>query len=698
MTKKIDYMSYACAMDGTNYCSGVETLAENLIEDNEEDAVIVFPSKDGWAGMRSTSYRMTTDNAEAVLPLPIYKIKKFLIRPVETKIVTNMRVTSPGGEYVKSEDIDYKEYKDGAGNAFDFFDATEYLVTGKEWQSFAYASEISDYLSAKMKDNTLYWEEGSDKIPILGTSYKIAGDWVESMFGLEDAEPVYVRLLRTILYKFTGTYTHAYLNGTEQRYASLQVNTAGSIKADVRKWQFRIEYVPVTSKTKMRARKQAKTNVEYLQPFNQRAEINAVSAFGKSMYLTAQKTGTQEIAVVKNYTKLADVPPLGARVRHNGRLYRLVANHYKQTNTVYIQVTHVLSENWTNKSKRLSVDQKYRNWNIPQDILWRNLYWEDYLICSTKELTIGHSSVLGVNQATMLFACGNAGEYGNAVNNFFWLFDDAPLGLGVTVPCSTYGTANSMIFSASFKDNLSAGLHKLSNGSDLCEETYYCQENGTLQSATVILSSGIGHGIYNADSGTLEEVEKSAQTGKVLNDLASVVYPCVARKDEEQTDGSVITYTFNAPKSELFRAKFKILKDAGEALKFTYQVHIMPYQDDVGLLVVGDKFAEVNTLVKNWESIRTLRLVFLTSYLREGGTRLLAPYTYDEQTENGKLFTYAGDKEKAYIKLNTAQTGYTKAKEANCTAWAICDENNNLIIGCNDISKTEIYFYTVHKR
>ena len=47
MSNKLNYSSYGNSIDGTNYCSGVETLAENIVEDNEEDAVIVFPSKDG---------------------------------------------------------------------------------------------------------------------------------------------------------------------------------------------------------------------------------------------------------------------------------------------------------------------------------------------------------------------------------------------------------------------------------------------------------------------------------------------------------------------------------------------------------------------------------------------------------------------------------------------------------------------------
>ena len=72
-SKKLKYISYGKTVDGTNYCTGVETLAENLIEDNEEDAVIVFPSNNAWAGMRSNEYRMTTENLRAIFPLKIYK-------------------------------------------------------------------------------------------------------------------------------------------------------------------------------------------------------------------------------------------------------------------------------------------------------------------------------------------------------------------------------------------------------------------------------------------------------------------------------------------------------------------------------------------------------------------------------------------------------------------------------------------------
>ncbi|MFQ7078523.1 MAG: hypothetical protein ACLRSW_11625 [Christensenellaceae bacterium] len=128
----------------------------------------------------------------------------------------------------------------------------------------------------------------------------------------------------------------------------------------------------MSSDIKIRARKSAKQNADYIQPINQRAEINSASALGKFLYNTAQKMGTEQITLVKWYTKIADIPPLGCRVRHNGEHYILTANSLEMTNCVQVKVTHTLSKNWSNKSQYVSVDQKYRNYKIPADILWRN--------------------------------------------------------------------------------------------------------------------------------------------------------------------------------------------------------------------------------------------------------------------------------------------------------------------------------------
>ena len=74
-SEKLNYLSIGESIDGTTFCSGVETLADNIIESTEEDSCVVYPYKDGWASVRSTGYRVTTENAEMLLPFPIYKVK-----------------------------------------------------------------------------------------------------------------------------------------------------------------------------------------------------------------------------------------------------------------------------------------------------------------------------------------------------------------------------------------------------------------------------------------------------------------------------------------------------------------------------------------------------------------------------------------------------------------------------------------------
>ena len=72
--KSLQFNSYAKQIDGEQYCSEVETFAENMIEGNAEDATVEFPGDKKWASLRSKHYRRETDNLGLFLQ-PIYKIQ-----------------------------------------------------------------------------------------------------------------------------------------------------------------------------------------------------------------------------------------------------------------------------------------------------------------------------------------------------------------------------------------------------------------------------------------------------------------------------------------------------------------------------------------------------------------------------------------------------------------------------------------------
>lgn len=702
-SSKLKYFSIGKTIDGTNYCSGVESYVDNIIESNEEDAVLIFPSENGWAGLRSSSYKLTTDNAEAVLPLPIYKVKKVLLKPFVEYIDFEVAAEDDYGAYYKTVTLNVSEFTDEKGNKFEL-DITDMVIPEEEWKSLFISKSAEEYQAGIYKDNTFYWSKGSNTIPFVGQIYKIGSG------SFANEEPVYKRLRARLSKKLQGskwsyTFPAGSFNWSDAQTVSLDDFITKIIYGkdeaevtknnDVRRWQYRIEYIPLTSKTKIRARKSEKQEVEYVQPFNQRAEVNAASAFGQNMWLTAQKTGVRQITVVKNYTKLLDIPPLGSLVIHNGKKYRLIANSYNQTNTIYIRVTHTLSENWTSKSKHVSVDQKYRNYSIPQDILWRNLYWEDYVVVSGGTNYNGMPGV-DISKVASIFAVDSTND--KTINYLCWMFEGKDEGnlkqIGAAVPCSTYGIANSIVISATFKDNLSAGLKTAVNETNddsvyLCEETLYCNQDGTLGSAIVILSDGIGNGVYSLNSGLTENQDEA------LSGNARLLFPAIIQSKINEQNGQ---RAVNAPETALFKREFYIDKDPGEALKFTYQVHFVSDND----CVVGNKIAENNPLIKRYTTSRQFKVWLLKSHIREGVDKL---ETTDSdvsftQTSDGKYFTCTPKEGQpaVTIALNKATRWELINKLNGYKAWAITDENNNLYVGRNENEDGYLYLCLSHKR
>lgn len=687
MSKKIEYISYGSATNGENYSSGVETLAENVIEDCEQDAIIVFPSKNGWASMRSESYRMTTENAEMVLPFPIYKIIKVLIKPIGATIGISSSVAPDVGNTY----FDYLDFINNKNESISYFDITKYILTSMAWQSLIQAVD-KNYFKGIYKDNTFYWEKESTTIPILSTAYQIGSNILGGIFA--DNTPTYERLLRSVFYEQGEEYTKNYY--AKDYSLKLLASDGAPINTDPRNWQFRIEYIPMTSATKMRARKNAETQLDYFQPYNQRAEVNSATALGKSMYFAAQKTGVRCVCVVKNYKKLSDIPPLGALVRHNGKRYRLIANDYKMTNTIFIQVTHTLSENWTSKSNRVSVDQKYRNWSIPLEMLWRNLYWEEFAKVSFDEPTetpirTGSDSLNKQLALVVGKAHSHPTDFVGQLTTFFWKFNKDLNGVskdtGCVLPCTAMAIGNSLVFSATFKDNYSAGLRK--DTYEYCKEVPYCWANGELDVATVILACG-NRNYYtdNPNDGFTAEDYETAEGG------ARYIYPEAFHTPYNVTDedGNVIQqYDLNYPRTPLFEETFYIHKDRGEALKFTYQIHFVPTDERI---IIGDEFLKRSTLIAGYPEKIPLQVIVSTTYFREGDKQ--APTSGTSKLGDSSVFAKYESKR---WEIGVQESSFDTFKnDEQYVAWAIVDNDNNIYLACNDKTKRSVYIWLTDKK
>lgn len=664
MSNSFKYDSYGNSIEGTDYCSGVETFAQNLIENNSNDASIIFPSSNGWMNPRSSSYKLDTSNCELILPQNIYKLKKVLIHPMYFDVKVHLNSTDT--VFLKLNDL-----KDKNDISVKEANIINYVV-----EQTVYHTLPSTKSGGINKGNVFYYTQGDNKINFGENTRKILG------FDI----PNYVSVFENWAKKATenNIYSNYHIEFQGQKISlseySYEIsyfdNSVDHSALDIRDLNFRVSYIPMSTNTKIRARKRASGNVEYIQPINQRAEINSASALGKFLYSTAQKTGTEQITLVKWYTKIKDIPRLGCRVKHNGEHYILTANTFEMTNCVQIKVTHTLSKNWSNKSQYVSVDQKYRNYKIPADILWRNLYWEDFIEITTDgavaEAVPGSliSSVISEGKTLTpilprIFMCDSTNDV--TITSFF--ICKSSDGTGATAPCTTMGMANSMIFSASMKDNLSAGLQIDPENSDYCKEVFYCNENGTLNNAYIVLSTGI----QNQDS------EK---------------YPAA----------SLLTYgDYNNPQDTIFLHEYHIDKDKGEALKFTYQCHWTSREDNI---VIGSKLAENHPLIKEWTEDRKFKFWVLKQPLRQGTDKVYANASESVliTTDYERKLNYFGIGDIATpttvkaFKVELLGIALAAVKRSETKAWAITDENNNLYVGCNDTAKTVLYFTHIHKR
>ena len=666
---QLKFNSFTKNIDGQEYCSEVETLAENMIESNEQDASIVYPAPGKFITVRAANYRITDTELVVDLPYPIYKLVSVKLIPNGVRLYAN---SSSGGEYITG----WNTFVDGDGNAF-VPDIAKYILTEMEYAALPIASggDVGTADAFGKYKQTAFTYSGN-KIKIRAESYPLIGNAFE--------QPVYawfIGILPLLAPKRTYKAGTTWLEN-----GAVYEDVLNPVKA--KDWEFQIEYIPMTSATKMKAHKAEATTQAYTQVVNQRAEVNNAEAFGKYLHTTAQKTGTEKLAIAKIYKRLEDVPPIGAVVKHNGERYRLIANSWNITNPFTFAVTHLLSKNWSSKSKHIAVDQKYRNWNIPFDsYIWLTLYMESFVEIGERMTADGVAPFNSRSQCIKDMFTTDA-QTVQPLRNMFFYNGEGDGAKGVVLPTTTMAIGNSFIISATVQDNLSAGLRISATDSEFCEEVLYCNDDGTLEKARVVLSQQL----INYDA---------------------AAYPAIITGDNPKNTAGVAEYG----------ETLYVDKDPGEALKITIQAHFLPNADWV---VIGNALAQTVPYISDKK--RTFRLYALKQYIRDGVDKL------DAETLKGSQVLIKDDKDgfsqivylpplkppsSGDIEIvpppGTDENPFNKFSDmvlCNGTvlsfidnvnswlennssfykAWAITDGENNLLIGSNDISKRTVRF------
>lgn len=638
------YFSYAEGEDINQVCSEIDTDISNVIATNQGTASVVFPSQNGWITPRTDDVRLTDSNCEIQTPNIIEK-------PIKILIQTN-------GITVNSDDpIDL-----GKLLGISELDITNYIPEYKKYQALNDEGlNYRLYMTDLCRNNACYWIENSNKIKIVSDSY-----YCGIAFGKKPA--IYIAITSAVYAKYGVGGNRAFINVNGKEIAFTGPFSTSVTKNSPCNFKFRVEYVARDTSTKLRTVKQEKCSYEYVQPFNQRAEIVDAPALGNEMDKTVNQMGVPYIKAAWRYKSLSDILPIGTAFVKDSETYILTVNECELTSHDNILVTHTFSKNWSMISSYLKQNKQYRNTKIPTDILSSNLHYQDYFVISDKEEEgeVGLLSLYGgISYASSVF--GDRVTDQTEVNNFAIYRTNGGLGTGAVISANSFAIKKSLVFAAQLQNNMTAGKQVDPDNEYYCKEVLYAGNNGIIIEG--LMEFGIGLNNINAyslpfsDKGTGENIIKN---------------PIVSRE-------------------------FRIEKSSAMQISMTYQVHFVSDMHDI---IIGGLLAENNPLIRDVDKDFKYQLWGLKRPLPK--TAIIVDSTFgqkvaDINSANKVNFwrVSMGEKTSANIVKNRnfnirLLSGILRG---DYIGWAITDENGTLYLARNSSPNVEqtLFFNHLHK-
>ena len=638
------YFSYAEGEDINQVCSEIDTDISNVIATNQGTASVVFPSQNGWITPRTDDVRLTTDNCEIILPSIPEKILHIYLNADTVKI----RGLAPGetgatrihklSEIIKTEKLDL----------------IGFIPEYKKYSSLkTYNGAIYNSNSIELcKNNACYWTENTNKITIVS-----GGDLFENN--------AYENAIKSAVlkqYGGNGETDILYVNG-EKAQLDIIYNSK-----EIMDYQFRVEYVSRDTSTKIRAVKQEMCNYEYVQPFNQRAEIVDAPALGNEMDKTVNQMGVPYIKAAWRYKSLSDILPIGTAFVKDSETYILTVNECELTSHDNILVTHTFSKNWSMISSYLKQNKQYRNTKIPTDILSSNLHYQDYFVISDKEEEgeVGLLSLYGgISYASSVF--GDRVTDQTEVNNFAIYRTSGGLGTGAVISANSFAIKKSLVFAAQLQNNMTAGKQVDPDNEYYCKEVLYAGNNGIIIEG--LMEFGIG-----------------------LNNINAYSLPF----SDKGTGENII-------KNPIVSSEFRIEKSSAMQISMTYQVHFVSDMHDI---IIGGLLAENNPLIRDVDKDFKYQLWGLTRPLPK--TAIIVDSTFGQKVadiDSANKVNYwrvsMGEKTSANIVKNRnfnirLLSGILLG---DFIGWAITDENGMLYLARNSNPNVEqtLFFNHLHK-
>ena len=641
---------------------------------------IIFPSSNGWITPRTAQGQVTTNNSQIILNQTIDKIDKVLLNLPNLLIKFIMQ---PQAELLKLSEIYTDE---NHTKSLAQLDITRYVVEKAAYDTLPTykASHMPNCFGPQYTNNTWYYEHKGSNIVLPNDIIKGNIEFIGNPITTYVISSAVYNYLYNNGHKDGKLYAHTDYLGTVEGTVDFEITYSDSLDIevysntpDIQSIPFRIYYTPLGDSVKLQVPKTNPQVNQFCIPYSQQQPLVDNTTLGREMQSVANRAGCEKREVVRTLTNISQKRPLGAYYsekdangKPTGNVWRLTGERIEIYSETFMQVVETWSKNWSYRSENVPINREFRSWNIPADVVQRNLLWQDYCLITDKEtLQLPPNEIISPKaKSQLLYALikYNGSQLLRQECNVMWFYTkDGNTRKGVALSCSAFGFGNSLVFNGKTQDNLSAGVQRVKKDStdddyQFCKDVYYCNDDGTLDSMYIQIG------------------------GKLLSNSTAAYY----RYPEYSDDGTVKLNGIPVTDEKLFKddQSFKILKDPCEQLNFTYQLHLLT---DDGFLVIGSTWASSNPLVKQRDTDQPIKVWKLTQYLPQGAQVMTSAYGTEQQSN---LFEV--DADNLSITFNPANEDGTSPN--NGVGVCITDEQNNVLIAFNSNQPATFYLIFTH--
>lgn len=352
--------NYGQSLNSEHYGSSMFLNGENIVSDK----IDIYPSEPEYITFTSEDLILTTENIILKTPKPIYYIDKVVM-------------------------LDKCYLWDDINNQYtDTFKIREYDISQYIFEKSNY--DLLKPLSTGItigKDIALFYSQGDNKIEGWGNKTPvIAGIW---------DMPVIERLANTIANDFITEYIPP---NTFTYRSKIAVDLGNKILEG--KIPFRIYYHSIDLQTlKLRQYKSIKQINNLMIKGNQGARIININRLLDNSKNTINRLGNGDLVIEKVSSSIDDVFQVG---QYTSDKYIITSVENIVHDETYIKSKALLTKNFNRLSSFIGVNQEYRQFEIPDQPLKRDLHYDEFVHIGGSGVVTSDPSVFSSNGRLLL--------------------------------------------------------------------------------------------------------------------------------------------------------------------------------------------------------------------------------------------------------------------------------------------------------